>query len=460
MHAFLEYFRCPDEKNTLVTQTPLSLREGYFRFGGAVAYGRVAGSTPATYATDQMTDVSTAATTRDGRAWLPFDLSAVATNLRQERYRQNGDNWLLRTHAGEAARRIYYAARPLMGVGLRKHLQKAHLNGWHRIAFPHWPVDLSVEKLMEASMTLALEASGAERLPFIWFWPDGASACGLMTHDIEGQAGLNFCDALMDLDDAHALKSAFQLIPEGHEDTWQRTAERMRRRGFEVNLHDLNHDGRLFADRDEFLARARRINGYARRFDCEGFRSGAMYREQDWFGAFEFAYDMSVPNAAHLEPQRGGCCTVMPYFVGDVLELPLTTTQDYSLFHILNDYSIDLWHEQISLITGRHGLISLITHPDYLDGPRERHVYRTLLRHLAEVREREGVWFALPGQVNRWWRNRRKMRLVREGDGWRIDGPDAERARVAYASLQNGRLVYDVEAGVAGTVRRHYVPVQ
>jgi hypothetical protein len=31
---------------------------------------------------------------------------------------------------------------------------------------------------------------------------------------------------------------------------------------------------------------------------------------------------------------------------------------------------------------------------------------------------------------------------------------------VAYASLQNGRLVYDVEAGVAGTVRRHYVPVQ
>jgi hypothetical protein len=234
----------------------------------------------------------------------------------------------------------------------------------------------------------------------------------------------------------------------------------MRRRGFEVNLHDLNHDGRLFADRDEFLARARRINGYARRFDCEGFRSGAMYREQDWFGAFEFAYDMSVPNAAHLEPQRGGCCTVMPYFVGDVLELPLTTTQDYSLFHILNDYSIDLWHEQISLITGRHGLISLITHPDYLDGPRERHVYRTLLRHLAEVREREGVWFALPGQVNRWWRNRRKMRLVREGDAWRIDGPDAERARVAYASLQNGRLVYDVEAGVAGTVRRHYVPVQ
>ena len=91
----------------------------------------------------------------------------------------------------------------------------------------------------------------------------------------------------------------------------------------------------MFADKDAFLRQARRINDYAREFGCDGFRSGAMYREQDWFDAFEFSYDMSVPNAAHLEPQRGGCCTVMPYFVGNILELPLTTAQDYTLFHIL-----------------------------------------------------------------------------------------------------------------------------
>ena len=93
-----------------------------------------------------------------------------------------------------------------------------------------------------------------------------------------------------------------------------------------MNLHDLNHDGQLFADKADVPAqRAQRINEYAREFGCDGFRSGAMYREQDWFDAFEFSYDMSVPNAAHLEPQRGGCCTVMPYFVGNILELPLTT---------------------------------------------------------------------------------------------------------------------------------------
>ena len=170
---------------------------------------------------------------------------------------------------------------------------------------------------------LALKAQGQSRIPFIWFWPDGAPACAMMTHDIEGQAGLDFCDELMDIDDSYAIKSAFQLIPGGREASWRRTALRMRERGFEVNLHDLNHDGQLFARKDTFRRQAKRINEHAREFGCDGFRSGAMYREQQWFEAFEFSYDMSVPNAAHLEPQRGGCCTVMPYFVGDILELQL-----------------------------------------------------------------------------------------------------------------------------------------
>jgi hypothetical protein len=212
-----------------------------------------------------------------------------------------------------------------------------------------------------------------------------------------------------------------------------------------VNLHDLNHDGRLFADRREFLRRAERINRYAREFGCDGFRSAVMYRDQSWFDAFEFRYDMSVPSAAHLEPQRGGCCTVMPYFVGDILELPLTTAQDYTLFHILNDYSTELWRAQVELIRQRHGLISVITHPDYLIGQRERDVYADLLRHLDDLRERHGLWVALPGEVNHWWRNRRTMKLVRSGEGWRIEGPDSHRARVAYATLDDGRLTYSFD---------------
>jgi hypothetical protein len=149
---------------------------------------------------------------------------------------------------------------------------------------------------------------------------------------------------------------------------------------------------------------------------------------------------MSVPNVAHLDPQRGGCCTVMPYFVGKVLELPLTTTQDYSLFHILGEFSTTLWRRQIDLILERHGLISFIAHPDYLVEARAREVYVELLEHLRDLRRTRGVWLALPGDVDRWWRSRQAMSLVPDRNDWRIVGPDSDRARIAYASLVDDRL--------------------
>jgi hypothetical protein len=446
--AFVDYYRCPAERAGIGTLPGRSDEPGYFRFGDAVAYGRVAGGRPAAYATDRLSDVSREVTIAGGRPLLPFDVSEVAMNLRQERYPQNGHSLLQKTTAGGAAQSLYYLVRPYLSVGVRKHLQKVRLRDWEKIPFPRWPVDRSVDVLMETAMAQVIKAQGSP-VPFVWFWPDAAPSCVMLTHDVEGQVGLDLCDELMDLDDQFGIKSSFQLIPEGREHALHRAASRIRERGFEVNLHDLNHDGRLFADRDEFRRRARRINEYAREFGCEGFRAGVMYREQEWFGAFEFAYDMSVPNAAHLEPQRGGCCTVMPYFIGEILELPLTTVQDYTLFHILNDYSTALWKQQIDLVSQHHGLVSLITHPDYLVSRRERDVYVELLQNLRERGDRDGLWIALPGNVNRWWRNREEMTLVRDQDDWRIEGPDAERARVAYASLEGDRVVYTVSPPAA-----------
>jgi hypothetical protein len=165
-----------------------------------------------------------------------------------------------------------------------------------------------------------------------------------------------------------------------------------------------------------------------------------LYRKQLWYEALDFAYDMSVPNVAHLDPQRGGCCTVMPYFNGKVLELPVTTTQDYSLFNILNDYSLDLWKQQTGLILQKHGLMSFIVHPDYLIKPHARNIYEQLLGHLVHLSKEKNVWLATPGEVNRWWRQRDQMSLAKDDLGWRVSGEGSERARIAYASEQDGRL--------------------
>jgi hypothetical protein len=437
-----EYFGCPDSLVRVETNGRPSTREGYFTFGDVVCYGRLTAGDPAAHVTDNLLDAFGAAVISDRGVRLPFELSEVVTNLRCEEYQQNGYRFLDRFTNAPAAQHVYYFLRPMLRVGVRKHLQKIRLSGWERIAFPRWPVDTSVDALMRQTLGMVMKQQGLTRLPFVWFWPDAAECAVMMTHDVEGLAGQEFCDRLMDVDDEYGIKSAFQLIPEGQEEVWRRLAARMRGRGFEVNLHDLNHDGYLFHEHSEFLRRAKAINQYAREFECDGFRSGAMYRRQHWYDAFEFSYDMSVPNVAHLEPQRGGCCTVMPYFVGRILELPLTTIQDYSLFHILGDYSITLWRQQIDAIKAQNGLITFLSHPDYLAAPGALPVYTELLSYLRDLRARSTMWVALPGEVNRWWRNRREMRLVPDGTSWRIEGPGADRARLAHAVLDGDVVRY------------------
>jgi len=110
---------------------------------------------------------------------------------------------------------------------------------------------------------------------------------------------------------------------------------------------------------------------------------------------------------------------------------PHTTTQDYTLLHILGEYSTDLWKRQASLMLKKHGLASFIVHPDYILEKREPDVHRALLAHLSTLRDEARVWITSPGEVNRWWKERGQMKLVPEGKGRRIQGPGHERARLA-----------------------------
>jgi hypothetical protein len=268
-----------------------------------------------------------------------------------------------------------------------------------------------------------------------------------MTHDVETSAGADHCRELMALDDSFEIKSSFQFVPEERYVVCDDLLEELRARGFEVIIQDLNHDGNLFRDHEEFLRRAVRINEYFRKFRSRGFRSAVMYRNAEWLEAIEASYDMSFPNVAHLEPQRGGCCTVMPYFIGGIVELPLTTIQDYSLFHILGEFSIDLWKQQIQLIRQKNGLISFIVHPDYLLGKRELGIYRSLLSHLSQLREEVRLWIALPGDVDHWWRARNQMKLALHNGKWRIEGDGSGRARIAYATVVDNRITYAFQAG-------------
>jgi hypothetical protein len=443
-----EYFRLPESLLGSWSHGELGVEKRFFRFGpDTVCYGQCQQGISHVNGNEELYDATEHVAVDRDCIYLPFDPGVVVDNLRLERYRESLPAVI---EGGVVKRPIiskgYYAVRELLPVSVRRHLQKIYFRDWKRIPFPKWPVDCTVDSLHWELLRLLMKAKGINRLPFIWFWPEGAPSCLIMTHDVETTSGVRFSPQLMDIDEAHGLKASFQVVPEDRYEFSDDFVRCIRDRGFEFNIHDLNHDGQLFKEHKEFLRRVARINEYAERYGARGFRSGAMYRNQDWFQAFAFSYDLSVPTVAHLEPMRGGCCTVMPYFVGKILELPLTTSQDYTVLHILDDPSIDLWRRQIDLIRQRNGLISFISHPDYLIEKRSRNVYVELLQYLKQLVDRESIWTPLPGALDEWWRARSKMQLVPQGTEWKIEGPQSERARIAFAELKDDHLAWNIPA--------------
>src|SRR6202050_2472484 len=268
--SFLEHFKCPEQYVRLGLTGPLSASKGFFRFGpDTVCYGQLCQSneSPNGNLHDALHEVKF----DRGEVRLPFDLDEVVGNLRCELYPSSARNEKSIAQAILAA--AYYTVRPVLSVEVRKYLQRVHLRGWDQISFPHWPVDRSVDDLFERVMLLELKSHKVEKIHFIWFWPEGAPSSAIMTHDVETALGRDFCGKLMDIDDAYGVKASFQVVPERRYEVTPVYLDSLNKRGFEVAIQDLNHDGRLYKNRQQFMQRVARINHYRREWGVDGFRA-------------------------------------------------------------------------------------------------------------------------------------------------------------------------------------------
>jgi hypothetical protein len=442
--AISDYYRIPESTIRFCRNTGPQAEPGFFKFNAIPCFGRC--SVPVAQTADgHLIDCASNARVAAGALSLDFDPDELAENLRRERYVSSGRRSALSKVVHRSARGVYYGLRPMLPVAVRKYIQRAHASGWRDVVFPQWPLDASLDMLFERLLLLAMESEGVDRLPFIWFWPDGHRAAVILTHDVETAAGRDFCSRLMDLNESYGIHSSFQVVPEQRYRVPAEFLNEIQERGFEVNIHDLNHDGSLFFEKDEFVRRAAKINDYGRRFGALGFRSAVLYRNLEWLGALDFVYDMSVPNSAPLDPQRGGCCTVMPYFIDGLVELPLTTVQDYSLFHVLGIYEMEVWERQITSILSHYGLLSFLIHPDYVIESRAQDAYRRLLERLRGCVAQHNCWLPLPREVAHWWKQRHEMKLVKGSTGWEVRGNGAEHARVAWAISHRGQLIYSLD---------------
>lgn len=296
------------------------------------------------------------------------------------------------------ARRIYYQVKPIIPWSLRIALRRLRARRILKACECVWPIK-----------------KGTETPPQGWpGWPEGKKFGLVLTHDVEGQSGVNRCRDLMHLEMELGFRSSFNFIPEGGYDTPQDLRDELAGNGFEIGVHDLRHDGKLFQSYKTFKAHAARINHYLKKWNAVGFRAGFMLRNLDWIGQLDILYDSSTFDTDPFEPQPESADTIFPYWVPSgnggpgFVELPYTLSQDFTLFVLFRQRNSENWKRKLDWVAQNGGMALVNVHPDYTSfhhsdraGRAEAgsaRYYRELLEYLNQ-KYRGQFWHALPKEV-------------------------------------------------------------
>lgn len=247
-------------------------------------------------------------------------------------------------------------------------------------------------------------------------WPDNKKFAVILTHDVELQKGHDRCQQLLEIEKNMGFKSSFNFVPERY-NVSQQLLQKIKRHGFEVGVHGLNHDGKLYSSKSVFDQRALKINRYLEQWGAVGFRSPAMHHNLKWIKKLNILYDASTFDTDPFEPQSDGVSTIFPFYVkGDstdegYVEMPYTLAQDFTLFILMKENNINVWKTKIDWIARNGGMVLVNTHPDYMsfeqngNHPEEYSVenYLDLLSYI-KTKYNDQYWHTLPKQAASFWK--------------------------------------------------------
>jgi glycosyltransferase involved in cell wall biosynthesis len=318
--------------------------------------------------------------------------------------------------------RIYYRIKPFVPQAMRTAIRRNVAARLRHKVTDVWPT-----------------MPGSERPPEHWQgWPGNKKFSFVLTHDVESAAGLQRCRKLMRLEMELGFRSSFNFVPEGDYRVPRELREELQANGFEIGIHDLNHDGRLYQSRRDFNQKAARINDYLREWKAVGFRSAFMMNNLDWLHELQIRYDASTFDTDPFEPQPEGRHTIFPFWVpspgpqklaakhqeaqvsadgralttgpdrsrSGYVELPYTLPQDSTLFLLLREQTVEVWLRKLSWLVANGGMVLLDTHPDYMSFSKTRPdmgeypigFYRAFLEHVRSEYAGQ-YWHALPSEV-------------------------------------------------------------
>jgi hypothetical protein len=245
-------------------------------------------------------------------------------------------------------------------------------------------------------------------------WHNNKRFALVLTHDVDTVKGEDRCLELMKLEKNGGFRSAFYFVP-GHVGKSIAIISELKKNGFEVGVHDLFHDGKLFRSKTLFQERAVFINRFLSKWAAVGFRAGGMHHNLDWIHGLNILYDASTFDVDPFEPQSDGVTTIFPFIVKcpisgkRFVELPYTLPQDFTLFIIMRQKNTEIWEKKLDWIAAKGGMALVITHPDYMNFGSDRlaaeeyraDVYSNFLAHMKH--EYDGLyWNALPSEIARY----------------------------------------------------------
>ena len=295
---------------------------------------------------------------------------------------------------------FYYIFKPIIPRYLQILIRRRIISR-KRTLFTHiWPID-----------------PGSCTPPEGWVgWPNKKQFALILQHDVDTQRGNDKCRALMDLEDQVGFKSSINFVPERYKVS-QSLRNEITRRGFEICVHGLKHDGKLFSSKSLFQKRAIRINRYLEEWNTTGFTSPSMQHNLYWMHELKLKYGTSTFDTDPFEPQPDGVGSIFPFWVkggsdeAGYVELPYTLPQDHGLFIIMKEKTIDIWKQKLDWIAEKGGMALVNTHPDYMifSGSKlslEEYPSRYYTEFLDYVKNNyNGQYcFALPSQIAHFWK--------------------------------------------------------
>ena len=279
---------------------------------------------------------------------------------------------------------------------------------------PVWPGMNAVDVLRYCVLLCGVENPPA--MSEARFWPEGKTWAVSLSHDADTKHGMANVPQFFELEQQHGITSTW-FFPARHYVLDRDLLRQLLDAGHEIACHGYNHDCVLPYLKPKWIGdRLRKSAERLSDVGARGFRSPALGRTPQLFDELpaHFDYDSSVPDV----DGKSGCRTLFPFFLGNLLEIPITVPMDATLM-LHGDAPETIartWRRKLDFIRERGGLATLVTHPEphFSGRPEMVRIYAELLEYLADQSD---CWLAPMAHIADWWRKGGKA--VRGGSGIR-----------------------------------------